>query len=102
VKLQTYDNFLNDREKQLKLLNNMQNGDFSHLSEQFGVLAHQSTNDIIQTLIPQLMAHQENSSDEEVEFDDKTSKKRARYSLNQNAVPESSKSVNHYENRSEI
>jgi hypothetical protein len=50
----------------------MQNGDFSHISQE-GVLAHQSTKDIIKTLIPQLMAQKDDSQkDLEEEGDDKS------------------------------
>jgi len=59
MKLQNYDKLLQDRVKDLKLYQNMKNGDFSHMISYKNrydvtgsILAHQSTSEICKQLIP--------------------------------------------------
>jgi hypothetical protein len=62
MKLQQYDKLLQDRVKDLKLFQSMQNGDYSHMicyktkyDVTGSILAHQSTSEICKQLIPQLV-----------------------------------------------
>ena len=62
MKLQNYDQLLQERVKDLKLYQSMKNGDFSHMisyknryDANGSILAHQSTSEICKQLIPQLV-----------------------------------------------
>ena len=62
MKLQFYDNLLIEREQQQKTYQNMKMGIYDQVRSDT-LLAHQSTQDIFKTLIPELIANKEEDSE---------------------------------------